>query len=102
MSAPAGPRRPSRRRISRRRIPDRVANRPPVSLVFWTTFSHATILTSDLSAGSASATISRPDTSDERRFGFGKNWAEFLPSIDDSRIAAAVASIQSMLGVEDL
>ena len=57
---------------------------------------------SDLNAGSANGTIHARDDSDEHRFGFGKNWAQFLPSVDESRIAAAVASIKSMLAVEDL
>jgi 2-polyprenyl-3-methyl-5-hydroxy-6-metoxy-1,4-benzoquinol methylase len=36
------------------------------------------------------------------RFSFGENWRGFLRTIDDSRIAVAVASLKSLLGVESL
>jgi 2-polyprenyl-3-methyl-5-hydroxy-6-metoxy-1,4-benzoquinol methylase len=36
------------------------------------------------------------------RFQFGANWTRFLETVDESRIAAAVASLQQMLGVERL
>jgi 2-polyprenyl-3-methyl-5-hydroxy-6-metoxy-1,4-benzoquinol methylase len=36
------------------------------------------------------------------RFEFGKNWSRFLAHLDDERIAEAVRSLKSMLGVEDL
>jgi 2-polyprenyl-6-hydroxyphenyl methylase/3-demethylubiquinone-9 3-methyltransferase len=36
------------------------------------------------------------------RFTFGKNWARFLPRIDESRIASAEHSLQSMLGQSSL
>ena len=38
----------------------------------------------------------------ERRFGFGENWAEFLTHIDTQRINAATESLRSMLGVDSL
>jgi SAM-dependent methyltransferase len=41
-------------------------------------------------------------SSDDRRFGFGENWAAFLPSIDSKRLDAAVESLRSMLGVTSL
>lgn len=37
-----------------------------------------------------------------KRFEFGKNWSQFLSVLDDERIATAVASLQTMLEVEDL
>jgi len=36
------------------------------------------------------------------RFSFGENWRDFLRTIDDQRIAAAVTSLKNMLGVETL
>src|SRR6202051_285132 len=36
------------------------------------------------------------------RFAFGKNWADFLADLDDSRIAAAETSLRHMLDVSDL
>jgi len=36
------------------------------------------------------------------RFEFGKNWARFLATLDDERIAFAVDSLRRMLGVETL
>jgi 2-polyprenyl-3-methyl-5-hydroxy-6-metoxy-1,4-benzoquinol methylase len=36
------------------------------------------------------------------RFTFGANWARFLVDLDDTRIAAAEASLRTMLEVEDL
>jgi 2-polyprenyl-3-methyl-5-hydroxy-6-metoxy-1,4-benzoquinol methylase len=36
------------------------------------------------------------------RFEFGRNWSEFLKNIDDARIEAAVASLQSHLGEDRL
>lgn len=38
----------------------------------------------------------------ESRFQFGKNWERFLELLDDERIAAAEASLQDMLRVEEL
>ncbi len=38
----------------------------------------------------------------ELRFGFGKNWANFLQHLDDSRIQEAIDSLKSYLGVESL
>lgn len=43
---------------------------------------------------------SLPMTAD--RFPFGANWARFLETVDEQRIAAAVASLKTMLGVETL
>jgi 2-polyprenyl-3-methyl-5-hydroxy-6-metoxy-1,4-benzoquinol methylase len=37
-----------------------------------------------------------------RRFAFGANWSRFLGSVDDSRIAAAEASLRDMLGQTEL
>jgi 2-polyprenyl-6-hydroxyphenyl methylase/3-demethylubiquinone-9 3-methyltransferase len=39
---------------------------------------------------------------DPVRFAFGANWARFLSVLDDERMAEAVKSLQSMLGVVDL
>jgi 2-polyprenyl-3-methyl-5-hydroxy-6-metoxy-1,4-benzoquinol methylase len=39
---------------------------------------------------------------DEMRFEFGKNWARFLRSLDDERIAEAERSLTEMLEVADL
>lgn len=36
------------------------------------------------------------------RFEFGANWSRFLETVDESRIAAAAASLQAMLGVDRL
>ena len=36
------------------------------------------------------------------RFAFGANWSRFLESVDETRIEAAVASLQRMLNVETL
>jgi SAM-dependent methyltransferase len=36
------------------------------------------------------------------RFAFGRNWASFLSVLDEDRIAAAVKSLQEMLGVQSL
>ena len=36
------------------------------------------------------------------RFAFGDNWRQFLEVVDEDRIAAAVASLSSMLGRDDL
>ena len=49
-----------------------------------------------------SAITADPGNIDERRFEFGKNWADFVPSIDDSRVSAATESIKAMLGADDL
>ena len=49
---------------------------------------------------SAQAVVDQND--DDARFGFGENWAEFLPSIDAERVAAASQSLRDMLGVESL
>jgi SAM-dependent methyltransferase len=40
--------------------------------------------------------------SDAPRFEFGANWSRFLGTVDESRIAAAVTSLQTMLGRESL
>lgn len=37
-----------------------------------------------------------------RRYTFGENWARFLELLDETRIAAAVASLRELLGVQDL
>lgn len=37
-----------------------------------------------------------------KRFPFGKNWARFLETLDDERIAEAVLSLQKMLDTDDL
>lgn len=37
-----------------------------------------------------------------RRFAFGANWASFLDTLDDERIAVAERSLIAMLGTEDL
>ena len=37
-----------------------------------------------------------------KRFEFGKNWAAFLTTLNDERIAEAEKSLQEMLGVKDL
>lgn len=39
---------------------------------------------------------------DAARFSFGANWARFLSVLNDDRIAEAVKSLQTMLGVVDL
>jgi 2-polyprenyl-3-methyl-5-hydroxy-6-metoxy-1,4-benzoquinol methylase len=39
---------------------------------------------------------------DARRFEFGANWAEFLRSLTPQRVEIAVASLRTMLGVQDL
>ena len=36
------------------------------------------------------------------RFGFGKNWSQFLRHLNDDRIASAVQSLQQMLGTDRL
>ncbi len=36
------------------------------------------------------------------RFSFGKNWASFLETLDDSRVEIAVQSLRDLLGVESL
>lgn len=36
------------------------------------------------------------------RFGFGKNWARYLKTIDEEKIAEARASLQRMLGMDQL
>jgi 2-polyprenyl-6-hydroxyphenyl methylase/3-demethylubiquinone-9 3-methyltransferase len=38
----------------------------------------------------------------ELRFGFGKNWANFLQHLDESRIQEAINSLKSYLGVDSL
>ena len=37
-----------------------------------------------------------------KRFEFGRNWAAFIGSLDEQRIASACSSLQEMLGVADL
>jgi 2-polyprenyl-6-hydroxyphenyl methylase/3-demethylubiquinone-9 3-methyltransferase len=46
--------------------------------------------------------VAAPPASDELRFAFGRNWAEFLRSLDEERIATAVESLRERLGVADL
>lgn len=41
-------------------------------------------------------------TTDPQRFEFGRNWAQFLRLLDDSRIAQAEASLKNLLGVDTL
>jgi 2-polyprenyl-3-methyl-5-hydroxy-6-metoxy-1,4-benzoquinol methylase len=43
-----------------------------------------------------------PTPDSEERFAFGKNWQHFLTVLNDSRIAAAVASLRRLLGVPSL
>ena len=38
----------------------------------------------------------------KNRFGFGKNWNNYLKVIDDSRISEAKKSLQEWLDVNDL
>jgi SAM-dependent methyltransferase len=38
----------------------------------------------------------------DERFAFGANWRRFLETVDESRIAAAMLSLQELLGVERL
>jgi len=45
-------------------------------------------------------TTAREDSSD--RFAFGKNWAQFLSSIDEEKIMQACASLTAMTGFSDL
>ena len=42
------------------------------------------------------------ETRSGERFGFGKNWHDFLRTIDETRIAVAIASLKDMLGVKTL
>src|SRR5688500_2235543 len=49
-----------------------------------------------------SATLHRREVEAGKRFDFGKNWQVFLRSVDDGRIAAAEASLLSMLRSRDL
>jgi SAM-dependent methyltransferase len=37
-----------------------------------------------------------------KRFGFGDNWREFLRIVDEGRIAGAIDSLKTMLGMSDL
>lgn len=37
-----------------------------------------------------------------KRFSFGRNWSSFLTTLDESRIAVAIRSLQDLLRVEDL
>ncbi len=38
----------------------------------------------------------------KERFAFGKNWSNFLKTLDESRIEEAIKSLQEKLGIEDL
>ncbi|MEQ1561756.1 MAG: methyltransferase domain-containing protein [Nitrospira sp.] len=38
----------------------------------------------------------------DKRFGFGKNWKDFLNTLDDERITEAEKSLKNMLGLETL
>jgi 2-polyprenyl-6-hydroxyphenyl methylase/3-demethylubiquinone-9 3-methyltransferase len=40
--------------------------------------------------------------SEEQRFAFGENWKAFLATVDEQRIARAIASLQTMLGTDSL
>jgi 2-polyprenyl-3-methyl-5-hydroxy-6-metoxy-1,4-benzoquinol methylase len=42
------------------------------------------------------------ETRSGKRFGFGENWRAFLRTVDETRISAAVESLQHMLGVQTL
>ena len=42
------------------------------------------------------------DVSSQQRFGFGKNWRNFLKVLDEDRIVEAECSLKSMLRVDDL
>ena len=42
------------------------------------------------------------DIQSGQRFAFGDNWARFLSVLDETRIAAAQASLKQMLGLQDL
>jgi 2-polyprenyl-6-hydroxyphenyl methylase/3-demethylubiquinone-9 3-methyltransferase len=42
------------------------------------------------------------EIADGERFSFGKNWVRYLKSIDDRKIAEARASLQRMLGMDQL
>jgi 2-polyprenyl-6-hydroxyphenyl methylase/3-demethylubiquinone-9 3-methyltransferase len=44
----------------------------------------------------------RPHRPDDARFGFGANWLRFLETIDESRVAAAMASLCRQLRVDSL
>ena len=48
------------------------------------------------------ATTSTAEIASGKRFAFGSNWAAFLESLDDERIATACLSLQEMLGIENL
>ena len=39
---------------------------------------------------------------DETRFEFGENWARFLKTVDEDRIAQAEVSLRNLLGIDDL
>lgn len=54
----------------------------------------------NMKSESAQSTIE--EGPDQRRFGFGDNWAGFLPHIDEQRVNAAIQSLRSMLGVDSL
>ncbi len=41
-------------------------------------------------------------SSEDARFAFGANWLRFLERVDESRVTAAMQSLQQMLDVEDL
>ncbi len=42
------------------------------------------------------------EVASRQRFEFGKNWEQFLDTLNEARIAAAEDSLRKMLGVEDL
>lgn len=48
------------------------------------------------------ATLHQREVAAGERFEFGKNWQAFLPSVDESRILTAEASLLSMLRCSDL
>lgn len=43
-----------------------------------------------------------PGLASEKRFAFGKNWADFLDTVDESRIAAAAESLRRLVGDDSL
>jgi len=53
-------------------------------------------------AGSATIDTHAGDVAEQERFEFGKNWARFLATIDEERIASSTHALQAMLGREDL
>lgn len=48
------------------------------------------------------ATVHAEEVSSHERFEFGRNWANFLETLDEGRIEQAEQSLQDMLGTSDL